>query len=635
MNIPVLAVDTETTGTDFYHGCRAFMITACDGTTNYWWTGQVNPYTREVYWDLDDLDEAWSIIDSAKTLVFQNAKFDVLALRYLGLPMETKWPVIHDTIIAAHAINAAHDTRDSREKKKPVGRSLGLKQMALEYLHYPTLDEDNLEEAVKRARNNAPQEYAIAREGHPFFPAQRNQKWYKMDYWMAMDECLQYGLGDVERTWLLWAAFKTSLLTDNLWAPYKKRLNLMRHCFDITDEGEDFNKEAATKYIKELQQQKEEKRELLKTRLGINWKLEPSKPTHVKMLIQAAGVPEDKLIYTTGEKSGKLTLSTNKEAMPVYKEHAKNDILDHFTEWKLLNTRETYITQYLNWVAPDGKIHGNLNPTGTRETRQSSDSPNIQNRTAALDRFYHPRKGWLWWDADFANIEMRIWGYAVGNQMLVDLFNTNGSYHMLVFNEVFPAEAYAYSLIKDKPNHELTESDLSLKKLYRNIKAMNFGIIYGATERKADETVGRVGSYRKLVNRIPEIEQFTRSLIDQVYSNLEKCGVPSIYTLGGYRLPVPLEEPFKACNYYVQGSAGVVTMDAMDAIKSDDDYIASGSRMYNQVHDSIRIKIPICNETDYLINHYTQLMEGAGRKYIPACDVTYNIITHPEEAWPF
>lgn len=631
----ILAVDTETTGTDFYHGCRAFMITACDGQTNYWWTGQVNPYTREVYWDLDDLDDAWSLIDSADTLIFQNAKFDFLALRYLGLPIEDKWDVTHDTIIAAHAINAAHDTRESREKKKPVGRSLGLKQLALEYFHYPTGDERLLEEAVKTARSSAPDEWAIAREGHHHFPAQRNQKWHKMDYWLAMDECLKYGLGDVERTWLLWSAFKHSLIADNLWEPYKKRLNLVRYCYEITDEGEDFDKDAAGKYILELQRQKEDLRERMKTTMGVKWKLEPTKPTHVRMLLASAGVPENKYQYSIGEKSGKKNLTTNKFAMEDYKKHATNGILDDFTQWKLLNTRETYITQYYNWVASDGRIHGNLNPTGTRETRQSSDSPNIQNRTAILDKFYYPRKGWLWLDADFANIEMRIWGYAVANPMLVDLFNNNGSYHMLVFNEVFPADAARYAQIKDKNKGDMTESELKLAKLYRDIKAMNFGIIYGATERKADETVGRVGSYRKLVTRIPEIEQFTRSLIDQVYINLEQCGVPSIYTLGGYRLPVPLDEPFKACNYYVQGSAGIVTMDAMDNIKRSEEYKLSNSRMYNQVHDSIRIKIPICQETDYLIDTYIQCMQQAGNEYIPVCDVTYNIITHPEEAWPF
>ena len=632
--IPVLAVDTETTGTDFYHGCRAFMITAFDGGTNYWWTGEVNPYTREVYWDEDDLIDAWEVINSAQTLVFQNAKFDVLALRYLGLAIETKWPIIQDTIIAAHCLNAAHDTRDSREKKKPVGRSLGLKQLALEYFHYPIDDEEDLEQSVKSARARAPREYAIAKEGHPHFPGQRNQRWHKMDYWLAPEECLKYGMGDVERTFLLWSAFKPALIYDNLWEQYKKRLRLMRHCFEITEEGEDFDKEAAEAYILEIAAEKESKREEMKKLLGITSKLDPKKPSHIATIIRGSGVPESRIYYTTGEKSGKKSLAKDKTAIAFYKHHAKNNLLDLYSDWKTLETRQNYITQYYNWVADDGKIHGNLNPTGTRETRQSSDSPNTQNRTATLDRFYHPRKGWLWLDADFENIEMRIWAYSVNNPILVDMFNRGESYHMFIFNELFQREAAAYAEIKNKLPSDMTESELLLKKRYGKIKNFNFGIIYGATEGKADEQVGVVGSYRKVIERIPEIEQFTKSLIDQVYENYEKCLVPSIYTLGGYRLPVPLSEPFKACNYYVQGSAGIITMDAMDMIATDDDYIDSGSKMYNQVHDSIRVKIPICNETSYLIDRFTGLMSEAGKQYIPSCGVTYNIITHPEEAWP-
>jgi len=73
----------------------------------------------------------------------------------------------------------------------------------------------------------------------------------------------------------------------------------------------------------------------------------------------------------------------------------------------------------------------------------------------------------------------------------------------------------------------------------------------------------------------------------------------------------------------------------MEMIASNEDYIDSGSRMYNQTHDSIRVKIPICNETGYLIDLYTKLMKQAGEQYIPSCSVTYNIISPPNDPWPF
>lgn len=627
----ILAVDSETTGTDFYHGCRAFMVTACDGATNYWWQGQVNPYTREVYWNPDDIEDIYDLLCRAKEIIYHNAKFDITALSYMGLPMEQFWVKTHDTIIAAHCLNAAHDTYEDKKAKKLVGRSLGLKPLALEYFGYPSNDEEALERAVKAARDAAPPEYRIAKQGDPCFPGQKNQKWYKMDYWLAPEECLKYGLGDVERTYLLWSAFKNGLISDNLWNVYRKRLRLLRNCYSMTKEGEDFNSQAAATYIEELKVQKEDARQAIKKSVGINWAFTPSKAAHIAALVRNySGIGESGLIYT--EKGG---VATDKLAMAIYEKTSPHPMFELIRTWKTLDARSRYIKSYYNWVANDGRIHSNFNPTGTRETRQSSDSPNSQNRTAILDRFFHPEKGWIWWDADFENIEMRIWAYAVNNPELVEMFNEGRSYHMFIFNELFPNEAAKYKLVKDKPKSEMNEYELRLAKRYRDIKAFNFGIIYGATERKADETVGVQGCYRKVITRIPEIEQFTRSLVDQMYYNLEKCDIPSIYTLGGYRLPVPVDEPYKACNYYVQGSAGIVTMDAMDAIASDDDYKDSNSRMYNQTHDSIRIKIPICQETEYLIDRYKFLMEEAGRQYIPSCGVTYNIITHPEEAWPF
>ena len=35
------------------------------------------------------------------------------------------------------------------------------------------------------------------------------------------------------------------------------------------------------------------------------------------------------------------------------------------------------------------------------------------------------------------------------------------------------------------------------------------------------------------------------------------------------------------------------------------------------------------------MDRFQTLMEDAGRQYIPACDVTYEIISPPNEEWPF
>jgi len=199
-----LAIDTETTGTDFIHGCRPFLITACDGEENFIWEGEVNPYTREVFWDEEVLREVRQTIKSYDRYVFQNAGFDIEALQTIGIAID--FSKIEDVLVAGHLICS--------------GDVHGLKDMAIKYLHYFDDDEDELEAAVKNARTIAARKgYAIAKFGHPHFPGlKKNAKWWKMDFWLAMDACRKYAAGDAERTYALWEAFRINL---NAWSQWK------------------------------------------------------------------------------------------------------------------------------------------------------------------------------------------------------------------------------------------------------------------------------------------------------------------------------------------------------------------------------------------------------------------------------
>lgn len=614
----ILAVDTETTGTDFLHGCRPFMITACDGSSNYYWEGQVNPYTREVYWDQRELDEVKELMEEAHHLVFHNTNFDLRALASIGFNIKPYWPKVEDTLIAAHVINAAHDTGNNK-KDTPVGRSLGLKSLAVEYLKYWDDDEKELEQAVKAARDNCPSDYRIARKGDPMFPGAK-KNFHKMDYWLVPDVCRKYACGDVERTLLLWKEFKPSMIGDGLWEAYKLRKDLLRICYNIVSEGIDFDVESATTFIESTQEEMERLRWEMKEIGGINYKFSPSKPAHVADFIHnKCGIP---VLFRTDNDAPKL----DKHAIAYYTNEFDHDGIKVLKQWKEREARYKAVKSYLEWVGPDDKIHSNLNPTGTRETRQSSSEPNQQNVTGELEQFYEPEDGWCWFDADFDNIEMRIWAYAVNNEELTKLFDENRSYHMFVFHELFPEEARVFEANKNNKDFlQGTPRGRELAKLYRKIKELNFGIIYGSSGKSADEKIGIPGTYNRLVTRIPEIDAFTKRMISEVFKNHEEWGIPCIFTLGGYRLPVPLDKPYKACNYYVQGSAGIITTKAMQRIDANDDYIDSGSRMFNQVHDSIKIKIRDCSYTKHLCNVFIQEMEAAGNELIKSCTASYEI----------
>src|SRR5690348_10250538 len=121
-------MDTETTGLDIFHGCRPFMITATDGDTgtNYWWTGEVNCYTRDVYWEKSELKETQDLINKAKKVVFHNTKFDMRALESIGIDISPIWEKVEDTLLAAHCICSAGANKKQNEH--------GLKDLAIKYL---------------------------------------------------------------------------------------------------------------------------------------------------------------------------------------------------------------------------------------------------------------------------------------------------------------------------------------------------------------------------------------------------------------------------------------------------------------------------------------------------------------------
>jgi DNA polymerase I-like protein with 3'-5' exonuclease and polymerase domains len=601
----ILAVDTETTGTDFFHGCRPFLITACDGSSNYYWWGDVNPYTREVFWKDDDLEEVTELLDKATKLVFHNTQFDMRALASIDLPTDRWWDKVEDTVVASHALCS--------------GDTHALKDLAIKYLQYWDDDEYELDEIVKSRRQAAgAQGYAIARAGHPHFPALRKTgtKWHKMDFWLAPEECLKYGLKDAERTWLLWKAFKPALVGESLWEAYRKRIRLLKVCYDITSEGMDVKLEEAQTYINDSLKAMEDMRQEIKALAGIRYKFAPTKADHlIDLLHNRMGIP---VAYRTPGDSP----ATHQEALKFYEKTYDYPAIQVLARRRKLETKVRYTKSYIDWADDQGKIHSSLNLTGTRETRQSSSDPNQQNVTRELEQFFGPRPGWVWMNADYANIEARIWAYSVGNADLIEKFEKGISLHMIVFEALFPAEAATYAMMEeDEKNPEY----IRLARIYRNIKAFNFGLIYGATEMTADKAVGKPGSYRSLIGTFPEIRQYTQSLTSELFLNCEKDYRPYITTAGGYKLDVPLDEPFKVCNYFVQGTAGEITGEAMWDMYIDDDYNDSGSRMIAQVHDSLKIKIPLCRETEYLANHFAEVMANAGKKFIPSCDVDYKI----------
>jgi DNA polymerase I-like protein with 3'-5' exonuclease and polymerase domains len=610
----ILAVDTETTGTDFFHGCKPFMITACDSKYNYVFEGRVDPYTREVTWEQDELNLFIELVNSASKIIFHNATFDIRALASIGVSPELFWHKLEDTLLASHCICS--------------GDSHNLKDLAVKYFNYSDEDEDILAERVKEfVREARKQNYCVAKAGHHHFPGLRKNgtEFWKMDYWLAIDACRTYAKGDVERTLLLWDAFKTSLMVDSLWNVYQTRKQLIRIVYDIQTTGKYFHKEKALKLIDRFTKEMEEHRWNIKRLANIQYRFDPNKRQHLIDLIhKRLEIPVE--FYTKGKKP---VPAMDQKALDSYFVRYNAKALAELASYKKKQKHITDLTGYINWLDENNRTHSSLNITGTRETRQSSNSPNDQNTDKLLRSLFGPPPGYVWICTDMVNIELRIWAYSVGNKELIQAFEEGKSVHQMIMEIIFPEHMPAYHKAKSKLKSQLTEADQKILKIYQRVKNGNFARIYGATDIKTNETYhGKKDAPNycaKIDSRFPGIKEFTESrrrLAEDCYS---RNHVYAIHTLGGYRLDVPPDEPFKACNYYVQGSAGWIMTLAMIEWYNHPWYRKFNCQMNSQIHDGLDTEVKITPALPLIIEAKCKAISDAGKKLISTCDVTWEL----------
>jgi hypothetical protein len=113
--------------------------------------------------------------------------------------------------------------------------------------------------------------------------------------------------------------------------------------------------------------------------------------------------------------------------------------------------------------------------------------------------------------------------------------------------------------------------------------------------------------------------------------NYVKYRVFSVSTFGGYRLDVNPDQAYTACNYFVQGSAGWIMTEAMIAWAANPDYKRFNCSMNSQIHDGLDTEVDITTALPRIIDSKCMTISRAGRKYIPTCDVTWEIKYHPSD----
>ena len=296
------------------------------------------------------------------------------------------------------------------------------------------------------------------------------------------------------------------------------------------------------------------------------------------------------LFEKLGMPNGKKTKSGYSTAADVLEKLAPDyPVVSKILEYRQLSKlKSTYADGLTQYISEDGRIHGTFNQTITATGRISSTEPNLQNipirmeMGKAIRKVFVPKNGFVFLDADYSQIELRILAHMSGDEKLIEAYNSSADIHRATAAQVFGV-----------PLDEVTDEQR------RNAKAVNFGIVYGISAYGLSqdlnigtkEAQGFIDSY---FETYPKIKEF----LDNTVAQAKEKGYTR--TLFGRIRPIPelssgnfMTRQFGervAMNAPIQGTAADIIKIAM--IRIHDRLIREHfrSRLILQVHDELLIE---------------------------------------------
>ena len=259
-------------------------------------------------------------------------------------------------------------------------------------------------------------------------------------------------------------------------------------------------------------------------------------------------------------------------------------IMDYRTYNKLLTTYAEALPKYI----VDGRIHTNFNQTETATGRLSSDNPNLQNipiRTALgreLRKAFVPRKGYVFIDADYSQIELRVLAILSGDKNLINAYKGAADVHSATASEVFGVDI-------DKVTPELR----------RKAKAINFGIVYGMSSYGLGEdlhidTKEAKEYIEKYFTKYNKVKEYLDKTVEEAKNNgFVKTHYGRIRPIPEFKVGNAMQKAFAkrvAMNSPIQGTAADIMKLAMIGVDSELEKQKLESRIVLQVHDEILIE---------------------------------------------
>lgn len=276
--------------------------------------------------------------------------------------------------------------------------------------------------------------------------------------------------------------------------------------------------------------------------------------------------------------------------------------------------KSTYADGLAVYIESDNRIHGKFNQTITATGRISSTEPNLQNIPIRMElgrklrKVFKPKEGYIFLDADYSQIELRVLAHMSGDEELREAYIEGQDIHRSTAAKVFHT-----------PFEEVTPTQR------RNAKAVNFGIVYGISAFGLSQDIG---VSRKEADEI--IKQYfatypaIKSFLDGMVSQAKEKGYSE--TLFGRKRPVPeikssnfMQKSFGeriAMNSPIQGTAADIIKIAMIRVAERIRKEKLKSRIVLQVHDELLVET-LESEKEEVEKILVEEMQGAVELSIP------------------
>ena len=313
-------------------------------------------------------------------------------------------------------------------------------------------------------------------------------------------------------------------------------------------------------------------------------------------------------------KKTKSGYSTDVEVLEKLKN--ENEIVSKILDYRqLVKLNSTYVEGLIPYINDkDNRIHSYFHQTVTATGRISSSEPNLQNIPTRFDlgkqirKVFKPKEGYVFVDADYSQIELRVLAHIADDEHMIEAFNNNEDIHRQTASKVF-----------DIPMEEVTSKQRS------DAKAVNFGIVYGISDFGLGEQLGISRKQAKLyIEQYLDKYQKIKEFMENIKESAKKEGY--VETLFNRRRYIPemnsnnyMVRQFGArvaMNTPIQGTAADIMKIAMIKLFNELKERKLESNILLQIHDELLLEVKK-EEKDEVEKLLKDSMEGAMQLKVP------------------